>query len=43
MFGKFLDFPQIIRGEMPEGLVNHTVWKKPKFRLKLEGFLASIG
>ena len=28
---------QIIRGEVPEGLVNREVWDKPEFQAKLKG------
>ncbi len=30
----------LMRGEMPEGVVNPEVWDKPEFRTKLERFLA---
>ncbi|MEE9400057.1 MAG: NAD(P)-dependent oxidoreductase [Dehalococcoidales bacterium] len=33
---------QIIRGEMPEGLVNREVWDMPQFQSKLKKFLESI-
>jgi D-3-phosphoglycerate dehydrogenase len=33
---------QIIRGEIPEGLVNREVWDKPKFQYKLKKFQESI-
>ena len=32
---------QVIRGEMPEGVVNPSVWENPRFRARLEKFLDS--
>ena len=33
---------QIIRGEMPEALVNKEVWEKPDFQARLRRFLSAI-
>jgi phosphoglycerate dehydrogenase-like enzyme len=33
---------QIIRGQMPEGLVNREVWNQPQFQAKLKKFQAAI-
>ncbi|HEY82422.1 MAG TPA: dehydrogenase [Dehalococcoidia bacterium] len=38
----FRQISQIMRGEVPEGLVNREVWDKPKFQAKLKRFLESI-
>jgi len=38
----FKQISQIMRGEVPEGLVNREVWDKPQFQAKLKRFLESI-
>jgi D-3-phosphoglycerate dehydrogenase len=38
----FKQISQIMRGEVPEGLVNREVWDKPQFQAKLKRFLEAI-